>query len=314
MSDVIKHNHSVDIVKGWGIIAVMLGHIFLGSAEENIPRYLIYAFHMPLFFFVSGYLLNTEKLGTLSLSQYIRKYAKRMLGWWFVAWVVYTVSVNLMYSGRVIADYESTLHFIIRNIIYPWGHLWFVPGLFVTITFAYCINRFLRLNKDKMIALLLFISLVQMILSYSGVLPNTSVIRYHNLLFFSLGIVCKRLIISEIWGVVPLYFLVLLMTKYFVVDDDNLSMCNFAALLGFIIFGIAPLIQNDSLKSFAMMEWLGCNSLQIYLWHELPAIGLKCYFEDNLIIYYSVNFAWFTILLFVAYRCSLSKHSLDGSW
>ncbi|MBC5606376.1 acyltransferase family protein [Bacteroides difficilis] len=119
MSDVIKHNHSVDIVKGWGIIAVMLGHIFLGSAEENIPRYLIYAFHMPLFFFVSGYLLNTEKLGTLSLSQYIRKYAKRMLGWWFVAWVVYTVSVNLMYSGRVIADYESTLHFIIRNIIYP---------------------------------------------------------------------------------------------------------------------------------------------------------------------------------------------------
>ena len=51
-----------------------------------------------------------------------------------------------------------------------------------------------------MIALLLFISLVQMILSYSGVLPNTSVIRYHNLLFFSLGIICKRLIISEIWG------------------------------------------------------------------------------------------------------------------
>ncbi len=116
------------------------------------------------------------------------------------------------------------------------------------------------------------------------------------------------------YGVVPLYFLVLLMTKYFVVDDDNLSMCNFAALLGFIIFGIAPLIQNDSLKSFAMMEWLGCNSLQIYLWHELPAIGLKCYFEDNLIIYYSVNFAWFTILLFVAYRCSLSKHSLYDSW
>lgn len=51
-----------------------------------------------------------------------------------------------------------------------------------------------------MIALLLFISLVQMILSYSGVLPNTSVIRYHNLLFFSLGIICKHLIISEVWG------------------------------------------------------------------------------------------------------------------
>lgn len=59
---IIKQKHSVDIVKG-GIIAVMLGHIFLGSAEESIPRYLIYAFHMPLFFFVSGYLLNIEKLG-----------------------------------------------------------------------------------------------------------------------------------------------------------------------------------------------------------------------------------------------------------
>jgi len=103
-----------------------------------------------------------------------------------------------------------------------------------------------------------------------------------------------------------LYFVVLLITKYLGVAANS-SMCNFAALLGFIIFGIAPLMQNDSLMPSAMMEWLGRNSLQIYLWHELPVIGLKCYFEDNLIIYYSANFAWLAILLFVAWRRSLAS-------
>lgn len=315
MPTTVKHNHSIDIIKGWGIIAVILGHIFLGSAEESMPRYLIYAFHMPLFFFISGFLLNIEKIGGMPPRQFIKKYAKRMLIWWFIAWCFYTVCVNLMISGHVIGEEESTAHFIVRNLVYPWGHLWFVPGLFATIAIVYCLKRFFSLNNSATIAALLFISLTQMAMSYSGVLPNTSIIRYHNLLFFTLGIIANVLFTSVLpprmaKTIILLYFILLIATRYLGISD-NASMCNFASLIVFMIFGISPLMQIDSLKSSAMMEWLGHNSLQIYLWHEFPVITLKTYFSDNPLIYYSANFAFLSIILLFAWRISLSASKIQ---
>jgi fucose 4-O-acetylase-like acetyltransferase len=55
-----KRNKQLDGVKGFGIILVVLGHIVVYSNPENFRNNLlfnlIYSFHMPLFFFLSGYL------------------------------------------------------------------------------------------------------------------------------------------------------------------------------------------------------------------------------------------------------------------
>jgi acyltransferase len=40
----------LDIVKGIGILLVVIGHLQL----DNVIRNFIYAFHMPLFFYVGG--------------------------------------------------------------------------------------------------------------------------------------------------------------------------------------------------------------------------------------------------------------------
>lgn len=85
----MRTNHSIDKIKGIGIIAVVLGHLLLGSVSDNFLRYVIYSFHMPLFFFISGWLLNTDKLSKITLSEFISKYGKRMLLWWLVAWIIY---------------------------------------------------------------------------------------------------------------------------------------------------------------------------------------------------------------------------------
>ena len=47
----------IDMAKGYGIIMVMAGHHHIPIAIANY----IYAFHIPLFFFLSGYLFNTKK-------------------------------------------------------------------------------------------------------------------------------------------------------------------------------------------------------------------------------------------------------------
>ena len=60
-----KHNIILDVAKGIAILLVVLGHSFpsnIFNGKETIDIVakwifdLVYSFHMPVFFFVSGYL------------------------------------------------------------------------------------------------------------------------------------------------------------------------------------------------------------------------------------------------------------------
>ena len=66
MKDVTKNVQkkriaSFDILKGIGILYMVLGH---SSAGGDAMSHYIHAFHMPLFFFVSGYFFNVKKYPT----------------------------------------------------------------------------------------------------------------------------------------------------------------------------------------------------------------------------------------------------------
>ena len=47
----------VDMSRGFAMLLVMLGHTY---CAESI-RYWFYTFHVPLFFFLSGYVFSTKK-------------------------------------------------------------------------------------------------------------------------------------------------------------------------------------------------------------------------------------------------------------
>ena len=51
MNDKNKRNEVFDLVRGIAIILVVIGH----SGCPNYLRNLIYLFHMPIFYFISGY-------------------------------------------------------------------------------------------------------------------------------------------------------------------------------------------------------------------------------------------------------------------
>ena len=59
-----KRNKTVDILKAIAIIAVVIGHIpgvlYPHYYEKNLIFKLCYSFHMPLFIFLSGYVINVE--------------------------------------------------------------------------------------------------------------------------------------------------------------------------------------------------------------------------------------------------------------
>ena len=61
-----KRNIFIDFIKGFLILLVILGHFLPGTLSENPARYVIYSFHMPAFFFISGMLYS----GHTSLKEY----------------------------------------------------------------------------------------------------------------------------------------------------------------------------------------------------------------------------------------------------
>ena len=120
-----------DIVKGIGIILVVVGHLYW-----NLTRY-IYLFHLPLFFFVSGYLYSEEKYGDnpyLNVASRLKSsWIKYVFVFWILIWT-HNLWINLkiawVYPG--IYDFADIMREMVEALFGQGGEsfgitLWFVP-------------------------------------------------------------------------------------------------------------------------------------------------------------------------------------------
>ena len=58
-TDISKRTDYIDVARGVMIILMLVGH----SGLPQLGRQLIYGFHMPFFFIISGVMYNKEKWG-----------------------------------------------------------------------------------------------------------------------------------------------------------------------------------------------------------------------------------------------------------
>ena len=144
----------VDYAKGIGIFLVVLGHVLRGLADNVILSrsfsfdYLdqwIYAFHMPLFFFLSGLFLYR------STSRPFRDFVTnrlRVLVYPYLVWSLIQESLqSLTYgSGNGSAGFLPSLDSFWKILYRPPDQFWFLYILFI-ISLAYAIFRRLRLSS-----------------------------------------------------------------------------------------------------------------------------------------------------------------------
>ena len=149
-----------DIVKGWGIIAIVLGHTgyFAGA--------FVYLFHLALFFFITGYFYNETKYGDTPFLYF----GSRLAGAW-PRYMFYTLFFVLLhnffvthrlYAGqelynhtRMLTAWMSSLSFNSPEQVQ--GALWFLPvwlvssGLFAgCVWFGRAAARFTRKDNVKL--------------------------------------------------------------------------------------------------------------------------------------------------------------------
>jgi polysaccharide biosynthesis protein PslL len=123
----------LDIARGIGILLVVLGHNDF-EVISLFSRQVIYSFHIPLFFFLSGYFINTS----IPFFDFFKKRFNGLLKpYFFTLFLIYFTSISFEKMGfntaisRIVKSLYGTGHYI------DWVQLWFLPHLFVVSLYAF---------------------------------------------------------------------------------------------------------------------------------------------------------------------------------
>ena len=128
-----KRIEYLDIAKGIGILLVVLGHNDFEVISLFVQR-LIYSFHMPLFFFLSGYFLNTA----VPFFEFFKKRFHALLKpYLFTIFLIYFTSVSFEKMGFNTAIQRTIKSLYGSGYYLDWVQLWFLPHLFVVGLYAF---------------------------------------------------------------------------------------------------------------------------------------------------------------------------------
>lgn len=264
----------VDVARGIGIILVVYGHalrglvkaeILPGSPTVLLQDQIIYAFHMPLFFFLAG--LWTEG----SLRKGSRTYLRDKL--WSVALPYFVWSIIegalVMVAGRA-SNSDLSLIDLAQIGWRPIHHFWFLYALFLCQLAAA-----LSLPRIWPLALLSLLGVIGPFWGYE--IWGRALI---HLSFFTLGIVAMRVAVpglaltrktsmigvAQCWAVFAVLFLLLYHTD----GSIPLRSWNRAEIIILAVPGVAgTVLLSVLLAQVRPLALLGQASMIIYVMHTI---------------------------------------------
>ncbi len=153
----------IDIAKGLGILVIVLAHNDLSGYHPTLHKF-IYAFHIPLFFFLSGMFFRPERAFGETARRRFNTLLKPYLFAIFLIYLGEAAFSNMTFPvilGRIAKSMYATGYYI------DWVQLWFIPHLFAVSLFAWIAWRFLfgRVKMDWLRWLLLFVMLAAGVLT-----------------------------------------------------------------------------------------------------------------------------------------------------
>lgn len=265
----MERDATVDIAKGYDMILVIAGHLF---EYGSYPFRFIFCFHMPLFFFLSGFLFTFEKYPntTYLMNKIFRSMITTYLFFTIIGFVMY------MISGRLVLDKHLWYSLFFKGQPDICGSLWFITCLTLVYTVFYYVFRKIREKSIIWIFLILFICLLVELL-----LIRTSKIAYLPfkletvpiaLVFFVIGYYCNvNRWISYVkfkWSVIA--FSLLTIVAY-INSTVNICVPTLGNVFLFVIAsfsGIYFVLTISKHTRSSLLCFIGKNSLIIFLMDE----------------------------------------------
>ena len=142
--------YQFDILKGIGILCVLLGH----SALSGFPKEIIYGFHMPLFFFCSGVFFKDRNLRetiTKSIKQLLFPYLFFLLVLLSCDFVLYLKATHSLYE--TVTSIYNSINCPLNEDCRLYLTIWFLPCLFIVRILYALLYRCCKCNEGKLLAI-----------------------------------------------------------------------------------------------------------------------------------------------------------------
>ena len=154
-------NETIDIAKGIGILSVVLCHNWIAYNNRELYR-VIYSFHMPLFFFISGIFFNPNSTFKFFVSNkfesLLKPYFVTLIGLFLFNYVLNLVTNTSFdaprYFFKLLYGSSSTLN---------WAPLWFLPHLFLVFIVGWFIHHYIFRHFQHNFYKVIFISIMLLI-------------------------------------------------------------------------------------------------------------------------------------------------------
>ena len=289
---VIKRLHWVDYAKGIGIFLVVVGHVLRGLENSSILELSpslkfidqwIYAFHMPLFFLVSG-LFAGRSLLSKPLKNFVLDKLYTIAYPYFI-WSCIQITLEHIISR---SSHEVVPLTDIFKIVYePFKEFWFLYVLFV-ILIIYGVSHKLKISP------LLFLAFS--IILYSSYALDVSIgswsvlyLLRRYIIYFAVGLIIGHKILDSIASRTKLFILILTtLFGYIGVAlavqlnfSDHVIAIPFIAILG-ITSSISLGIFLENLNIFNFLKTWGQMSLEIFVAHTIPAAFFRIFLQKFL--------------------------------
>ena len=317
--------HSLYISFGGVNYSFVLGEILksrVGQIMEIIAG-IIYIFHMPLFFAVSGAVYYVQKNyyhNYNNLDEIILKKTKRLLIPYILSGILYVIPIKVISRYYAINYVHKAVFYEMLNGI---GHLWFLIALFWFFIIFYVLDKYIY-SKNKFIFWLIVLSTYFFSNIIDEFMPNGLKMNIKYLIFFCIGYFFEKIrkeynkikymnvvtIIMCILAYVLYYNEVNVQFKY----TQNVLFLILQCILILIVYNISYLsIKYFNVVDRKIYKILYKYNFQIYLFHDplnyliLYVVSLFVVNITNIDIIRSVIFSFILIIilriLFNIYSC-----------
>lgn len=148
-----EHYEWVDVAKGLGILLVIAGHTFSGYVYHYI-----YLFHMPMFFFIAGFLHKKQ-----NVTSFFKRKVRRLMKPYFFYLILF--SLLLIFKG--VYDGTLTVHVLIHllarslfggALLTGWeGVFWFVTVFIISQQFLNLMLNYFSFNNCVLLNIILLL-------------------------------------------------------------------------------------------------------------------------------------------------------------
>ena len=154
-------NATIDISKGIGILSVVLCHNWIAYNNHELNR-IIYSFHMPLFFFISGIFFNPNS----AFKPFVANKFQSLLKPYFVVLLALFL-FNYIFNLVTKTSFDNTRYFF--KLLYGssstlnWAPLWFLPHLFLVFIAGWFVHHNIFRHLQHSFYKVIFLSIMLLV-------------------------------------------------------------------------------------------------------------------------------------------------------